>query len=483
MQKTLLSLMIASLGVGLTSGATASEGAPTAVESPSATPVTQTQDVSSVPSVSTEAATNEMRLDEVVDGLSNTETASDEEPTSTEESTEATEGESSLVEPAAEEGAKEGTPDVAAEPTNKESQDANAEAVAPTVDQAEATKALEERSSEDPKEAQALRTADSVSPLAIVPPFLDFMPYVTSLKDVEEVFGKSAHLYEEGRYGKRHIITGQDFDLGVTSILVYYTDQGLLSDVFLRIPSERRPQVLEALKKMADDMSADGLWAKEGDRDIWRTKTAELSIGPANDKDFSVEYGATARQIRETRAWIEADPEHRAPRFAGLTIGISTANDIQAKADGKRCRILGPSNQKDSSTTYALTGKCFGIPGEYQSLAWIAADNGRLTRLFIQSRGDAIGFASVLPALQKRYTPTQREGEFQVGKATARNIWPPTIRWTPYKKTADGSQEEGTLEFYAGIDGVKKAEAKWDLLLEEKKAREAQAKAVDQLFE
>lgn len=110
-----------------------------------------------------------------------------------------------------------------------------------------------------------------------------------------------------------------------------------------------------------------------------------------------------------------------------------------------------------------MTGKCFGIPGEYQSLAWIAADNGRLTRLFIQSRGDAIGFASVLPALQKRYTPTQREGEFQVGKAAARNIWPPTIRWTPYKKTADGSQEEGTLEFYAGIDGVKKAEAKWDL--------------------
>ena len=82
MQKTLLSLMIASLGVGLTSGATASEGAPTAVESPSATPVTQTQDVSSV---STEAATNETRLDEVVNGLSNTETASDEEPTSTEE--------------------------------------------------------------------------------------------------------------------------------------------------------------------------------------------------------------------------------------------------------------------------------------------------------------------------------------------------------------------------------------------------------------
>ena len=89
----------------------------------------------------------------------------------------------------------------------------------------------------------------------------------------------------------------------------------------------------------------------------------------------------------------------------------------------------------------------------------------------------------MLPALQKRYKPTLREGEFEVGDATARNIWLPTIRVTPYKKTADGTQDEGTLEFYAGIDGVKKAEAKWDQLLEEKKAREAQAKAVDQLFE
>lgn len=484
MQKTLLSLMIASLGVGLTTGATASEGAPTAVESPSAsaTLVTQTQDASSVPSVSTEAAMNETRLDAVVDGLSNAENASDDEPTTTENVTEETEGESAQEETATDVG-EESTPDVANQSTTEENKEANFGAMPAVADQTDATKALEETSSEDTKDVQALRTPDSVSPLAIVPPFLDFMPYVTSLKDVEEVFGKAAHLYEEGRYGKRHIITGQDFDLGVTSILVYYTDQGLLSDVFLRIPSERRSQVLESLRKMADDMSADGLWAKEGERDIWRTKTAELSIGPANGKDFSVEYGATARQVRETRAWLEADPEHRTPRFAGLTIGISTAKDIQAKADGKRCRILGPSPQKDGSTTYALTGKCFGIPGEYQSLAWIAADNGRLTRLFIQSRGDSVGFASVLPALQKRYKPTQREGEFQVGDAVARNIWPPTIRWTPYKKTADGSQEEGTLEFYAGIDGVKKAESKWDILLEEKKAREAQAKAVDQLFE
>lgn len=457
MHKTLLSLMIASLGVGLSSGAFASAHEDGTRTSPS-TVATQTPNVQS--SENAVETTNEGRLDAVVEGLSKTSEApqsSDSDETS-----------------APDEGIEANT---MKSPATADDEAKLSEAATVLDEQ------VDEVSSDDTSAGKDLRRADSVSPLAIVPPFLDFMPYVTSLKDVEEVFGQSARLYEDGRFGKRHIITGQDFDLSVTSILVYYTDQGLLSDVFLRIPSERRPQVLEQLKKMADDMSPDGLWTKEGDRDIWRTKTAELVIGAAKGKEFSVEYGATARQVRETRAWIEADPGHRAPRFAGLTIGISTAKDIQAKADGKRCRILGPSVQKDGSNTYALTGKCFGIPGEYQSLAWLAADNGRLTRLFIQSRGDAVGFASVVPALQKRYKPTPREGEFEVGDATARNIWLPTIRVTPYKKTADGTQDEGTLEFYAGIDGVKKAEAKWDQLLEEKKAREAQAKAVDQLFE
>lgn len=185
MQKTLLSLMIASLGVGLTTGATASEGAPTAVESPSAsaTLVTQTQDASSVPSVSTEAAMNETRLDAVVDGLSNAENASDDEPTTTEN---VTEGESAQEETATDVG-EESTPDVANQSTTEENKEANFGAMPALADQTDATKALEETSSEDTKDVQALRTPDSVSPLAIVPPFLDFMPYVTSLKDVEEV--------------------------------------------------------------------------------------------------------------------------------------------------------------------------------------------------------------------------------------------------------------------------------------------------------
>lgn len=435
---------------------------------------------------SASAESGEDPLDSVVNGLASSEEAAPEQ---------AEEAAGNDSEPALEEAADE-KEEKAGEASGDASDGASCDA--PAAGTGESSDVEKEKTGEAEASAEAadaakpagtdgdaaeLRTADAVGPLAIVPPFLDFMPYVTTLKDVEEVFGKNAHLYNEGRYGSRHIITGQDFDLGVTSILVYYTDGGLLSDVFLRIPAKERSRVLAALKEMTPSMNPDGIWAVDGGRDYWRTKTAELSVSPVKGEDFTVEYGATARMVRETRAWIEADPAHRAPRFAGLSIGISTAADVKAKADGKRCRILGPSLAKDGSTTYALSGSCFGVPGEYQSLAWISADNGRLSRLFLQSRGDAVGFASVLPALEKRYKPTGKPGEFEAGEAHARNVWPAVIRFTPYRMAAGGNVEEGTLEFFAGIDGVKKEEAVWDKLLEEKKAREAQARQVDSLFE
>ena len=339
---------------------------------------------------------------------------------------------------------------------------------------AESAAPAPEAQPEAPDEPPAAPAASS-GPIALVPPFLDFMPYVTTLKDVEEVFGRNARLYEEGRYGKRHIITGQDFDLGVTSVLVYYTDTGLVSDVFLRIPTDRRKSVLSALRGMTPAMHPDGIWAQEEDgREFWRTKTTELSVGAPRGADFTVEYGATGRQVRETRAWIDADPEKHCPRFAGLLIGRSTLDDLKKRIAGRDCRLIPSVTQEDGSRTYSLTGACFGIPGEYQTLVWTGADDGRITRLFLQSRGDPLGFASVLPALEKRYRPTGREGEFRTADAPARNVWPPVIRF---------SQKEGSLEFYAGVDGVKKAEAVWDKLLEEKKAREAQARAVDKLFE
>ncbi|MBP3439112.1 MAG: hypothetical protein J6K46_07340 [Sutterella sp.] len=354
------------------------------------------------------------------------------------------------------------------------SAEANPRSDAPSEASSDEGKADGPAQSEPALEASAGPVTAS-GPIALVPPFLDFMPYVTTLKDVEEVFGRNARLYEEGRYGKRHIITGQDFDLGVTSVLVYYTDTGLVSDVFLRIPTDRRKSVLSALRGMTPAMNPDGIWAQEEDgREFWRTKTTELSVGAPRGADFTVEYGATGRQVRETRAWIDADPEKHCPRFAGLLIGRSTLDDLKKRIAGRDCRLIPSGSQEDGSRTYSLTGACFGIPGEYQTLVWTGADDGRITRLFLQSKGDPLGFASVLPALEKRYRPTGREGEFRTADAPARNVWPPVIRF---------SQKDGSLEFYAGVDGVKKAEAVWDRLLEEKKAREAQARAVDKLFE
>lgn len=363
-------------------------------------------------------------------------------------------------------GSTEGT-DAQANADNK------ADAAADALPEEKAEAAADEPKSGDDEPAGPVVT---VGPVAVVPPFLDFMPYVTTLKDVEEVFGKNARLYEEGRYGRRHIITGHDFDLGVTSVLVYYTDTGTVSDVFLRIPADRRRAVLTALRGMTPAMHPDGIWVKEAvdGREFWRTKTTELSVGVPRNGDFTVEYGATARQVRETRAWIDADPEKHCPKFAGLLIGRSTLADLKKRIAGRDCRLIPSAKQEDGSHTYSLTGACFGVPGEYQTLVWTGADDGRITRLFLQSKGDPLGFASVLPALEKRYRPTGREGEFRTADAPARNVWPPLIRF---------SQKDGSLEFFAGVDGVKKAEAEWDRLLEEKKARDAQAKAVDSLFE
>ena len=58
--------------------------------------------------------------------------------------------------------------------------------------------------------------------------------------------------------------------------------------------------------------------------------------------------------------------------------------------------------------------------------------------------------------------------------ARAKNVRPPEIRYR---------EQEGTLEFYAAVDGVKRAEADYERLVEERRAREAQAKRVDALFE
>jgi hypothetical protein len=324
-----------------------------------------------------------------------------------------------------------------------------------------------------PAEASA---AAKPAPLAEVPALFGFQPYVTTVDEVQARFGGDAKLYEEGRTGRRHIVTGHDFGIGAEIALIYYTEQGTVSDLYLRVPAKDRDGVIESLKKETAAMDAKGVWNRSQGRDLWRTPTAELLAGAPREGSFSVEYGAAARRALETRAWIDEDPEHHAPHFAGLDIGHSAIADLKKVTDAKgdACRLAPPAKQDDGTLTYALTGECFGLPGEYQSYVWTGADGGRIYRLFIQCRGDPEGFSSVLAALKKRYKPQEHAGDFRVADARAKNIWPPEIRYR---------EQEGTLEFYAAVDGVKRAEADYERLVEERKAREAQAKRVDALFE
>ncbi|MGN1149673.1 MAG: hypothetical protein ACI4SY_03090, partial [Sutterella sp.] len=362
------SLMI-SVAVGLAlSGALQAAGVETLPVVPA---VPFEKPIPAVPAAETPASVPQTdALESVVRQLSaETEPAADESPQpvqSSEQSAEtpASEGaaartaETSDASASADETAGRSEQTAAVEETREEDRPAQEGASQPEAVQERAADENKTESSAQP-EASAEGSSGPVTssgPIALVPPFLDFMPYVTTLKDVEEVFGRSARLYEEGRYGKRHIITGQDFDLGVTSVLVYYTDTGLVSDVFLRIPTDRRKSVLSALRGMTPAMNPDGIWAQEEDgREFWRTKTTELSVGASRGADFTVEYGATGRQVRETRAWIDADPEKHCPRFAGLLIGRSTLEDLKNRIAGRDCRLLPSGSQEDGSKTYSLT--------------------------------------------------------------------------------------------------------------------------------
>ena len=203
--------------------------------------------------------------------------------------------------------------------------------------------------------------------------------------------------------------------------------------------------MLEALREMTPSMNPDGIWTSDGGRDYWRTKTAELSVGPVKGDDFTVEYGATARQIRETRPGSRPIPltAHRALRdFRSASRRRPTS---RRKPTASAAASWGRAMRRTAPSTYALRGPCFGVPGEYQSLAWIAADSGRLTRLFLQSRGDAVGFSSVLPALEKRYRLTGKPGEFEAGEAPARNVLACRHPLHALSQAAGGTVEEGTL--------------------------------------
>lgn len=313
-------------------------------------------------------------------------------------------------------------------------------------------------------------------PIVVVPAFFGLTPYVTSRDDVEKRFGDKARFYEDKRLGKRHIVTGEEFGIKAQSLLISYTVDGLVSDLYVRMPAGDREAVLETLRKMTAEMDPTGIWVREVGRDLWVTKKAVMAVSRAKrDGNFSLEYGAAARKAVETRAWLAQKPEDRCPHFAGLLVGGSDLAEVKKRIEGvKDCDMGDPILLSEGSRTYTLRGACFGIPGEVKSYVWFGADSGKLTRLEILSEGDPVGFESVLPALKKRFRPIDDAGLFETEHAPARNVWSPRIRFD-----AAG----GKLEFWVETDGIKRAEAAYEEHVIQKKAREAQAKRVDSLFD
>ena len=313
-------------------------------------------------------------------------------------------------------------------------------------------------------------------PIVVVPAFLGLTPYVTSRDEVEKRFGEKARFYEDKRLGKRHIVTGEAFGIRAQSLLISYTVDGLVSDLYVRMPADDRETILETLRKLTADMDSTGIWVREVDRDLWVTKKAVMAVSRAKkDGNFSLEYGAAARKAVETRAWLAQKPEDRCPHFAGLLVGGSDLAEVKKRIEGvKDCDMGDPILLSEGSRTYTLRGACFGIPGEVKSYVWFGADSGKLTRLEILSEGDPVGFESVLPALKKRFHAIDDAGLFETEHAPARNVWSPRIRFD-----AAG----GKLEFWVETDGIKRAEAAYEEHVIQKKAREAQAKRVDSLFD
>ena len=332
------------------------------------------------------------------------------------------------------------------------------------------------KAEESPVPAPTYEALPTEGPIVSVPEFLGLTPYVTTREDVEAKYGEHARFYEDKRLGKRHIITGADFGIEAQSVLVSYTVDGLVSDIYVRLSADKRDELLERFKTMSAIMDTTGIWVREADRDLWVTKKAVMSVSRAkNDGNFSVEYGAAARKAVETRAWLRESPEDRCPHFSGLLVGGSDLDEVKKRIAGvKDCDMGDPILLSDGSQTYTLRGACFGIPGEVKSYVWFGADSGKLTRLEILSEGDPVGFESVLPALKKRFRAIDEAGLFETEHAPARNVWSPRIRFD-----AAG----GKLEFWVEIDGIKRAEAAYDEYVIQKKAREAQAKRVDSLFD
>ncbi|MDY3115603.1 MAG: hypothetical protein SOR95_06485 [Sutterella sp.] len=342
------------------------------------------------------------------------------------------------------------------------------------VDESHPTQAVKD-AGEWTDEVKAKIAPKTVPNIEGVPAFLGITPYVTTKQDIETRFQGKTHWYESAPFGPGHTITGEDFGLGVNYLLIRYTADNLVSDMYLQIPKDKEASARAEIQKRVKEMDPQGLWVKSGEGSAWRNPVAELELSPDPDGTLTLLYGAVARQPWETRRWLDADPENRYPRFSGLLIGHTSVDElVLAMRSREGCHVGKPSVFPNGGFVITLEGNCFGLPQEKESDAWFDADSHRLTRLIIKTQANAEALEPVEAALARRYVATGTPGEFRTAEAPARNIWMPRVSVSP---------SEGRLEFDVPIDGLTSAATAWEALVKADAARRAEAKRIDKLFE
>ncbi len=311
--------------------------------------------------------------------------------------------------------------------------------------------------------------------MGAIPTFLGVTPYVSTRADVEALFKGKAHYADDAPLGPRSVVTGDDLGLGAQSLLIGYTANGLVSDLYVQVGADQLAHARAVLQEMTAKMDASGLWIKRSGENIWRTAYAEMELSPDPEGGMTVLYGAVARQPWETRLWLDEDPNNRYPRFSGLLIGRSTLDEVVTLMKPRAgCQLGTPAVFPNGSFALTLTGACFGLPKEERSDLWFDADSHRLVRLFINTKASAEDLEAVEAALAKRYSATSEAGVFQVGTAPTRNVWLPRITVLP---------TEGRLEFDVPVDGMTSAAVNWQAIQKADEARRAEAARIDRLFE
>lgn len=305
-----------------------------------------------------------------------------------------------------------------------------------------------------------------------LPNFLGFTLYSDTRQTLTERFGDKLKNADKAN-DRQDFISGADIGLTHRWLLTRYNDQDRLTDITLGFAAKDKKAVLEALQAITAVIDENGVWEKHGDKSLWRTPDLLIRVLPTTQDTFTVHVSAAARDCRETRVWADANPDVRYPRFAGLRIGYDDMDALKEILPAQGCRLSDALTAADGSVSYLLTGSCFGLPDEKNAFVQIGRDSPRITRLIIRTDADPERLLPVNEALKKRYRAGDKPGTFYCGTPADAHRQVPVI-WF--------DANDGRLEFFAPVDGIVQARLDYEAALARQKARRAEAKKIDRLF-